>query len=242
MTLELSFEENNDPEIEDNDVANVINSKDNFLTAAIDLEDEHEEIKRVQEVKYDAIVYEEGENSDGNETLNFVNSSSIEDDFIALEDEENTKYFETGIRKHPISMEERQKPRLRYLAITSLFAMLQPLHVCISLLDTKISEDIVGREFHLDSCDRNSMINFLIKCGNLDDAWWVFDEILERDVVCLDLIIGGYFQECLFKKVTQLFFEIVGYRTRSSLVAMSSFLKNMDEVDVENLEAYAIKG
>ncbi|KAK7317857.1 hypothetical protein RJT34_02431 [Clitoria ternatea] len=120
-------------------------------------------------------------------------------------------------------------------SFTCMFA----LKACTSLLDSEIGEEIVRtvieRGFHLHPCVGSSVINFLIKCGNLDDARWVFDEMPERDVVCWNSIIGGYVQELLFKEAIQLFFEMVGCGIRPSPVTMSNLLKACGRSGCEKL-------
>ncbi|XP_027347492.1 pentatricopeptide repeat-containing protein At3g12770-like [Abrus precatorius] len=118
---------------------------------------------------------------------------------------------------------------------TCMFA----LKACTCLLDKEIGMEVVGtavgRGFHLHPYVGSSVINFLVKCGNLDDAQRVFDGMHERDVVCWNSIIGGYVQECLFKEAIQMFFEMIGCGIRPSCVTLASFLKTCGESGFKKL-------
>nr|KYP42578.1 Pentatricopeptide repeat-containing protein At1g11290 family [Cajanus cajan] len=112
---------------------------------------------------------------------------------------------------------------------TCIFA----LKACTSLLDDEIGVEIVrtvfGRGFHLHPFVGSSMVNFLVKCGYLDDAREVFDGMPEKDVVCWNSIIGGYVQDGLFKEAIRMFLEMVGCGIRPSPVTMASLLKACGE-------------
>ncbi|XP_061358541.1 pentatricopeptide repeat-containing protein At3g12770-like [Gastrolobium bilobum] len=118
---------------------------------------------------------------------------------------------------------------------TCIFA----LKACTSLLDNEIGMEIVrtavGRGFHLHPYVGSSMINFLVKSGNLGDARAVFDGMPERDVVCWNSIIGGYVQECLFKEAIQMFLEMIGCGIKPSPVTMASLLKACGESGLKKI-------
>ncbi|KAJ1377878.1 Tetratricopeptide-like helical domain superfamily [Sesbania bispinosa] len=118
---------------------------------------------------------------------------------------------------------------------TCIFA----LKACASLLDNAIGMEVVRtavrKGFHLHPYVGSSMINFLVKSGNLDEARIVFDEMPERDVVCWNSIIGGYVQECFFKEALQMFFEMIGCGIRPSPVTMASLLKACGESGLKKL-------
>ncbi|KAI4301874.1 hypothetical protein L6164_035112 [Bauhinia variegata] len=107
------------------------------------------------------------------------------------------------------------------------------LKACTSLLDDRTGMDIVRaavrRGINADPYFGSSMINFLVKIGNLDGARQVFDEMPERDVVCWNSIIGGYVQASLFKKAIKMFLEMIGHGIRPSPVTMVSLLKACGE-------------
>ncbi|XP_045813429.1 pentatricopeptide repeat-containing protein At3g12770-like [Trifolium pratense] len=107
------------------------------------------------------------------------------------------------------------------------------LKACTALLDNEIGMEIVilavRKGLHVNGHVGSSMINFLVKSGNLDEARMVFDGIPERDVVCWNSIIGGYVQERLFKKAIQMFVEMIGCGIRPSPVTMASLLKACGE-------------
>ncbi|RDX99378.1 Pentatricopeptide repeat-containing protein DOT4, chloroplastic, partial [Mucuna pruriens] len=118
---------------------------------------------------------------------------------------------------------------------TCIFA----LKACTSLLDDEIGMDIVktavGRGFHLHPYVGSSMVNFLVKCGYLDDARKVFDGMPEKDVVCWNSIIGGYVREGIFKESIRMFLEMVGCGVRPSPVTMVSLLKACGESGLKKL-------
>ncbi|PRQ36002.1 putative pentatricopeptide [Rosa chinensis] len=55
----------------------------------------------------------------------------------------------------------------------------------------------------------NSLIRIYAECGDLDYAWKVFDEILERNTVLWTSMICGYGWRDMPKEAFFLFFEMV---------------------------------
>ncbi|KAK4260696.1 hypothetical protein QN277_003778 [Acacia crassicarpa] len=107
------------------------------------------------------------------------------------------------------------------------------LKACTGLVDNEMGMEIyriaVLRGFHLDPYFGSSMINFLVKSGNLDEARKLFDQMPERDVVCWNSIIGGYVQQCLFKEAIRMFLYMIGKKIHPSPVTMVNILKACGE-------------
>ncbi|XP_019445815.1 PREDICTED: pentatricopeptide repeat-containing protein At3g12770-like [Lupinus angustifolius] len=113
------------------------------------------------------------------------------------------------------------------------------LKACTGLLDNEIGMEIVRiaveNGFHLHPYVGSSVINFLVKSGNLDDARVVFNRMPERDVVCWNSIIGGYVHEGHFKEAIKMFLEMIGCGIRPSHVTMASILKACGESGLTKL-------
>ncbi|XP_004505258.1 putative pentatricopeptide repeat-containing protein At3g23330 [Cicer arietinum] len=113
------------------------------------------------------------------------------------------------------------------------------LKACTGLLDNENGMEVVRmavrKGFHLHQHVGSSMINFLVKLGNLDEARVVFDGMPERDVVCWNSIIGGYVHECLFKEAIKMFVEMIGSGVRPSPVTLASLLKACGESGLKKL-------
>ncbi|KAK7252012.1 hypothetical protein RIF29_35682 [Crotalaria pallida] len=113
------------------------------------------------------------------------------------------------------------------------------LKACTGLLDNEMGAEIVGMAvengFHSHPYVGSSVINFLVKSGNLDDARMVFDRMPERDVVCWNSIIGGYVHEGHFKEAIEMFLEMIGCGIRPSPVTMASIIKACGESGLRKL-------
>ncbi|CAK8577448.1 unnamed protein product [Lathyrus sativus] len=113
------------------------------------------------------------------------------------------------------------------------------LKACTVLFDKEIGMEVVRmavrKGFHLHPHVGSSVINFLVKLGNLDEARVVFDGMPERDVVCWNSIIGGYVQDFLFKEAVLMFVEMIGCGVRPSTVTMASLLKACGESGMKKL-------
>lgn len=113
------------------------------------------------------------------------------------------------------------------------------LKACTGLFDNEMGMEIIStavvRGFHLDPYFGSSMINFLVKSGNLDEAREVFDQMPERDVVCWNSMIGGYVQNCLFKEAVGMFFDMIGHGIKPSPVTIASLIKACEESRVLKL-------
>ena len=64
----------------------------------------------------------------------------------------------------------------------------------------------------------SSMNNFLVKFNSIDEAGRVFDAMAERELICWNLMIGGYVQAHHFN-------EALGLGIRPSQVTMASIIQ-----------------
>ncbi|XP_004291994.1 PREDICTED: putative pentatricopeptide repeat-containing protein At5g52630 [Fragaria vesca subsp. vesca] len=103
------------------------------------------------------------------------------------------------------------------------------LKACMRLSDYETGVEVIKR-----AVDRgvesngffgSSMINFLMKFGNVDEARRCFDRMGERDVVCWNSMIGGYVQAAQFSKAFDLFHEMWSCGIRPSAVSMLSMIR-----------------
>lgn len=85
--------------------------------------------------------------------------------------------------------------------------------VCARLVDLEIGKQVHGviirSGVDLDVCGRIALVDMYAKCGCIEDARQVFDEMLERDVVLWTAMIAGYVQHGLSEKALQLFEEML---------------------------------
>ncbi len=89
------------------------------------------------------------------------------------------------------------------------FTFVPVLNACASL---QALEE--GRRVHLQIMERgfdsipyvsNSLIDMYAKCGNIEDAWKVFDKMLTHDVVSWNSIISRHVKCSQAKKALELF-------------------------------------
>ncbi|OVA04359.1 Pentatricopeptide repeat [Macleaya cordata] len=103
------------------------------------------------------------------------------------------------------------------------------LKACTSLSDfetgKRIMRNAVDGGLENDRFLGSSMINFLVKFGEMDEAQTIFDELPHRDVVCWNSIIGGYVQIGHFDMVFNLFFKMQGCGIRPSPITMTSLIQ-----------------
>eukprot|EP01018_Ginkgo_biloba_P008721 Gb_40380 [translate_table: standard] len=90
----------------------------------------------------------------------------------------------------------------------------------------------------------NALVNMYCKCGSLDDAYDVFDKMLERDVVSWNTMIAGYAQNGLVDEALKLFQEmpepnvvtwttmVAGYANKGNFEEALNLFHKMPERDV----------
>ncbi|XP_019052578.1 PREDICTED: pentatricopeptide repeat-containing protein At1g06140, mitochondrial-like [Nelumbo nucifera] len=102
------------------------------------------------------------------------------------------------------------------------------LKACTSLsnveIGTEILKEAAGNGLSNDPFFGSSMINFLVKCGNIDEAQRVFNEIPQKDVVCWNSIIGGYVQVGSFDRAFDLFSKMRHCGIRPSAITMVNLI------------------
>lgn len=56
---------------------------------------------------------------------------------------------------------------------------------------------------------QNSLLGAYLVCGSSDDAWSLFDEMLEKDVVSWTTLISGLVEQCNYNEALQIFKEMI---------------------------------
>lgn len=84
---------------------------------------------------------------------------------------------------------------------------------------------IIERNLEHDVMVMNNMIDMYIKCGNLVDAFDVFDSLSDRNVVTWTTLISGCVQHCQFEKGLHLFQEMQVEGVLPNHVTIVSILK-----------------
>eukprot|EP01018_Ginkgo_biloba_P039546 Gb_03570 [translate_table: standard] len=113
------------------------------------------------------------------------------------------------------------------------------LKACASLLVLEegkvIHEYIIANRFESDLFVGNALVAMYAKCGSIEEARRVFDEMHQRDVVSWNTIITGYTQIGNFDEALELFFqmELTGIKpnlvTIASVLPASAGLANLDQ-------------
>ncbi|CAK9163390.1 unnamed protein product [Ilex paraguariensis] len=100
------------------------------------------------------------------------------------------------------------------------------LKACTSLSDHDTGMGIIrsGMEcgMHNNQFFGSSMINFLVKFGHVEEASRLFDDMLNKDIVCWNSMINGYVQDGRSKEAFDLFFNLRGCGIRPSPVTIVS--------------------
>ncbi|KAH7571970.1 hypothetical protein JRO89_XS04G0176700 [Xanthoceras sorbifolium] len=103
------------------------------------------------------------------------------------------------------------------------------LKACFGLRDYEAGREIIRIAFDRRiSDDRflgSSMISFLVKFDDIDEARRIFDGMLEKDVVCWNSMLGGYVKACQYDKAFGLFHSMCECRIRPSPVTMVSLIQ-----------------
>ncbi|XP_031256597.1 pentatricopeptide repeat-containing protein At3g12770-like [Pistacia vera] len=103
------------------------------------------------------------------------------------------------------------------------------LKACTGLGDYEMGREIIRLAFDKGINDDrflgSSMINFLVKFGDIDEARRVFNGMLEKDVVCWNSMIGGYVKACQYDKALGMFFSMRKCRITPSPVTMVSLIQ-----------------
>ncbi|XP_017976251.1 PREDICTED: pentatricopeptide repeat-containing protein At3g12770 [Theobroma cacao] len=103
------------------------------------------------------------------------------------------------------------------------------LKACMELEDFEKGKEVVQRavDRRVDG-DRflgSSMISFFMKFGDFDGARWVFNRMVDRDVVCWNSMISGYVKGCYYFEALGLFIEMILRGVRPSPITMVSLVQ-----------------
>ncbi|KAL5568728.1 hypothetical protein UlMin_025303 [Ulmus minor] len=103
------------------------------------------------------------------------------------------------------------------------------LKACMAISDyemgMEVIKSVVDKEMEGEKFLGGAIINFLVKFGKISDAKRLFDRMLERDVVCWNLMIGGFVQSSQFKDAFDLFFEMRNCGISASPLTMVSLIQ-----------------
>lgn len=102
------------------------------------------------------------------------------------------------------------------------------LKACMALSDRETGMDII--KFSINRGIENkflgsSMITFLVKFGDINEAREIFDHMLERDVVCWNAMISGYVQAGNFIEAFDLFVKMQTLGISPSPITLASLIQ-----------------
>ncbi len=107
------------------------------------------------------------------------------------------RYVKTG--QPAKTMEFFQKMQQQGM-VPDKFTFVPVLNACACLQTLEdgrcVDLQIMERGFESILYVGNSLIDMYAKCGNIEDAWKVFDKMLMHDVVSWNSIISGHSKEC----------------------------------------------
>lgn len=126
-------------------------------------------------------------------------------------------------------LEMMSRCHLEFDSYTCNFA----LKACTFLLDYEMGMEVIrlavckglARGRFLGS----SILNFLVKTGDIMCAQYFFHQMDEKDVVCWNVMIGGFMQEGLFREGYNLFFDMLYNKIEPSAVTMISLIQSCGE-------------
>ncbi|EXB57553.1 hypothetical protein L484_022659 [Morus notabilis] len=97
---------------------------------------------------------------------------------------------------------------------------------CLAALDqgTMIHEQIIKSGFMRILCVANSLIKMYSRCGNLNDAYCVFEENEDRNVVCWTAMIAAYQQHGCANQVFESFRAMLGDGIKPNYITFVSVL------------------
>ncbi|XP_058112386.1 pentatricopeptide repeat-containing protein At3g12770-like [Magnolia sinica] len=130
----------------------------------------------------------------------------------------------------------------RYMETIELYSMMRfhslemdscactyTLKACTSLLDFEMGKEVmkdgINSGLANDCFFGSSMISFLVRFGEIDEAQRVFDGMPNRDVVCWNSMIGGYVQNGYFDLAFDLFFKMRGCGVRPSPITLAALIQ-----------------
>ncbi|KAJ7551416.1 hypothetical protein O6H91_06G014500 [Diphasiastrum complanatum] len=98
---------------------------------------------------------------------------------------------------------------------------------CSATLDEAkfIHSQICEKGLDSDGSLKNALVNMYAKCGSLDEARKVFDQILERDIVTWSAMISGYAQHGFGQEALRVFYDMQDQGIRPDAMTYMSILK-----------------
>ncbi|MCL7031707.1 hypothetical protein MKW94_002896 [Papaver nudicaule] len=116
--------------------------------------------------------------------------------------------------------------RIRSLGLeTDSFTCTLALKACSSLSDFEngkiIMRNAMEKGLARDKFLGSSMIKFLVKFGDIDEARSIFDGLQRKDVVCWNSIIGGYVQDGNYRMALSLFRKMLDGGIRPTQVSIT---------------------
>ncbi|KAL5221307.1 hypothetical protein ABZP36_026020 [Zizania latifolia] len=95
----------------------------------------------------------------------------------------------------------------------------------------------------------NSLVDMYAKCGEIDSAWIIFNEIPEKDIFSWNSMISGYAQAGYFGKAYDLFCKMENHGVRRNVITwntmISGYIRNGDDERAFELfqimESYGVK-
>ncbi|CAK9328313.1 unnamed protein product [Citrullus colocynthis] len=108
------------------------------------------------------------------------------------------------------------------------------LKACMSSLDYEMGMEVIrlavckglARGRFLGS----SILNFLVKTGDIMSAQFFFHQMVEKDVVCWNVMIGGFMQEGLFSEGYNVFLDMLYNKIEPSAVTMTILIQSCGEM------------
>ncbi|XP_077213130.1 pentatricopeptide repeat-containing protein At2g37310-like [Tasmannia lanceolata] len=113
------------------------------------------------------------------------------------------------------------------------------LHSCAQLKDLafgmEVHQFIIEAGIEMDASVYNSVIGLYAKCGSLDYARGLFDEMIERDEVSYGAMISGYMNHGFVDKAMELFRQMENPVLSTWNAAISGLVQNNCHTDVPKL-------
>ncbi|CAI9758157.1 unnamed protein product [Fraxinus pennsylvanica] len=87
------------------------------------------------------------------------------------------------------------------------------VQACVAISDLGLVKQIHSHVFKLQLGSKlfvqNSLLSAYLVCGSSDDAWSLFDEMLEKDVVSWTALISGLVEQCNYREALHVFREMI---------------------------------
>ncbi|KAJ7290872.1 hypothetical protein O6H91_04G032800 [Diphasiastrum complanatum] len=115
-------------------------------------------------------------------------------------------YAQQGLGKEALALYEQMKQEgLQPDVVTYLVLLKACARTAALEYGKRLHLDIIKSGFELDVSAGNTLIDMYAKCGHMEDAWKVFNNIQERNVVSWTAIIAAYAERGLGKEALALY-------------------------------------